>query len=386
MPSPSLILRGFVKDISYQAHCTGSLEQYDFATFNINTASTSGLIQHEQHQLAYSKWVSPKRTRSYPFERIYNTFNASKIATVIPIIKDEGRDGDIDKIQYATFSWMNLLNVYVVLGYYDIAEKNLAPEQAHKHKITAQCFNTAFVNEQLNEILQYRQSALHWNRSLMERRFVGTFQKALQAYQNISETTGVLLHPQQSLERYIAKVISDFEMFKNLSEQASEYASRRETQTMHKYEFLQSGVKAGLVIKNYLGGLYHLTADEILFEGQTLIIQESKNSTTSLLPTTSDIKDGLFKLILYSNIDTLQWNDNNQTFRTRLKLTGKCKGQIYLHTASKNDFITFFEQNLTLSEAQKSLLINLQREAQANNIEIVIASNTEAFTRGGNRD
>lgn len=104
MPAQILTLHGFIKDVTYQAHLTNRLEEYDFAHFDINAASTSGVILHEQQQLAFSKWVSPKRTRSYPFERIYNTLNAQKIATIIPIIKDEGKDGDLDKIQYSTFS------------------------------------------------------------------------------------------------------------------------------------------------------------------------------------------------------------------------------------------------------------------------------------------
>jgi hypothetical protein len=40
--------------------------------------------------------------------------------TVIPVLKDEGIDGDLDRIQYSTISWMNLLNIYIVLGYYGV--------------------------------------------------------------------------------------------------------------------------------------------------------------------------------------------------------------------------------------------------------------------------
>ncbi len=116
--SEILHFEGFIKDVSYRAFVTKkdvtgkNLETFDFDIFDINTAPTSGLIRARigEGLLGYSKWVSPKRTRSYPFERIYNTYNSSKILTVIPIIKDEGLDGDIDKIGWMTFSWMNLLN------------------------------------------------------------------------------------------------------------------------------------------------------------------------------------------------------------------------------------------------------------------------------------
>ncbi|MBL7989820.1 MAG: hypothetical protein JNN25_00145 [Candidatus Kapabacteria bacterium] len=378
MPAQILTLHGFIKDVTYQAHLTNRLEEYDFAHFDINAASTSGVILHEQQQLAFSKWVSPKRTRSYPFERIYNTLNAQKIVTIIPIIKDEGKDGDLDKIQYSTFSWMNLLNVYVVLAFYDSAEKNLAPQQAHRHKITSQRFNAAFVNEQLQEIMHYRQSALHWNRTLLENRFITTFERALASYQQISEATGVSMNPRKSLKSYLASIQADFEQFKKQSLKASESASKREIQTTHKHEFLETATKAKLVIKNYLGGEYFLTADEILLEwhkGQKrLIIQESKNTGQSLLPSVSDIKDGLFKLVLYSNLDSISLAEEKISFATRLYLSGKCNGRITLHTASGQDFTAFFSKNPSLTTAQKELLLTLQKEAQANNLEIVVSS------------
>jgi hypothetical protein len=83
------------------------LEQFD-----VNESRAYGIIEAQNTEVAYSKWGSLKRTRSYPFARIYNTYNASKILTIIPIIKDEGRDGDLDKLQYSTVSWMNLINIY----------------------------------------------------------------------------------------------------------------------------------------------------------------------------------------------------------------------------------------------------------------------------------
>ncbi len=95
-----------------------------FVDFDPNNSSTSGIIQADDMEVAYSKWVSPKRTRSYPFARIYSTYKSAKILTIIPVIKDEGKDGDLDKLQYSTISWMNLLNIYIVLGYYEDAEKS----------------------------------------------------------------------------------------------------------------------------------------------------------------------------------------------------------------------------------------------------------------------
>lgn len=109
--SDTLVFNGFIKDVRYHACLTDKLTSYDFSKFDINTAKTYGVIEFDCGEIAFSKWVSPKRTRSYPFERLYNTYNSSKVLTIIPVIKDEGNDGDLDRIQYSTISWMNLLNV-----------------------------------------------------------------------------------------------------------------------------------------------------------------------------------------------------------------------------------------------------------------------------------
>ena len=152
---------GFIKGVTYQTFLNDELKVIDLDNLDINDAKASGLIKTPSTEVAYSKWVSPKRTRSYPFARIYNTYNSCKAITVIPIIKDEGKDGDRDRIQYSTISWMNLLNVYIVLAYYETAEKSLKKGQETKNKLNNQKFNNEFVKAQIQEILKYRQSALH---------------------------------------------------------------------------------------------------------------------------------------------------------------------------------------------------------------------------------
>ena len=113
----TLNFEGFIKDVQYKAFLVEDLPQYEHKDFDINKVETSGKIIFPNGEFAYSKWVSPKRTRSYPFERLYNTFNSPMRLTVIPVLKDEGLDGDLDRIQYSTISWMNLLNIYIVLAY-----------------------------------------------------------------------------------------------------------------------------------------------------------------------------------------------------------------------------------------------------------------------------
>ena len=371
-----LSFNGFIKGVSYKAHLTEPLKVYDIDTFDINESKPYGIIKTINAEIGYSKWVSPKRTRTYPFERIYNTYNLSKSLTVIPVIKDEGKDGDMDKIQFSTVSWMNLLNIYIVIAYYEKAEKNFSPAQQNRQKLTHQRMNNLLARQQIEKILHYKQSALHWNKNLFEEHFAEIFKKAMKSYEMISQETGVEIHDQTCLYTYLEKVTEDFEQFKNISLKSSESASKREIQTIHKAEYLNHGTKAKFVIENYLGGIYYLTADEIVVEEGVYVIQESKNTTTGFLPSLSDIRDGLFKLILYSNLSTLEIQGKSVPFITRLKLTGLSVESILKLPCSDEIFECFLQQNShRINKRHKEILIKLKQEASNNKITIEVSRN-----------
>ena len=369
---------GYIKNVVYKACLADDLTLYEYADFDINDAKSCGMLQFNGTQIAYSKWVSPKRTRSYPFERIYNTYNSPRALTVIPVLKDEGLDGDLDRIQYSTVSWMNLLNIYIVLAYYQVAEKNQSEEQRRRHKLTMQKLDAQLVNEQIEKIFRYKQSALHWNRDLLEQQLVEVYQRALDSYRTIATTTGVKVHDRENQLVYLDKVMNDFEQFRDISLRGSLTAAQRESQVFHELEYLSNGIKSVFNIENYLGGVYHLTADEVIREEDRFIIQESKNSTQSFLPAVSDIKDGLFKLILFANLDLLKLNDRPISFSTRLKLTGRgVNGSIRFPCLARplRDFIGANASNLT--PRQQKTLHKLNMEATENrNLEIEITSNT----------
>lgn len=372
-----LNFEGFIKDVQYKAFLSEGLPKYDFENFDINQVGTFGKIIFPNGEFAFSKWVSPKRTRSYPFERLYNTFNSPARLTIIPVLKDEGLDGDLDRIQYSTVSWMNLLNVYIVLAYYDKAVKNIRPLQLARNKITNQEFNINSVNDQILKISQYKQSALHWNRTLVEDNFVSIYKQALDSYENISKLTGVRVHERTIQEQYLATIMRDFINFKDISLRGSKLASLRETQTSHNFEYLSDGSKATFQIENYLGGTYYLTADEVIQDNNVYIIQESKNATKGFLPGLSDIKDGLFKLILYSNLHTLTLDSNPVNFRSRLKLTGsKVRGFLSM-PASDNEIVKFLGGNKgNYSRKEAEIIYKLNLESSNNQkLEIQVSSN-----------
>ncbi|HLU12036.1 MAG TPA: hypothetical protein VK003_20335 [Oceanobacillus sp.] len=364
---------GFISNVKYRTFLRAHLNEYKIETFDINAAKGWGVVDLGNQTLGFSKWVSPKRTRSYPYARIYNTYHLPKRVTVIPVIKDEGLRGDNDRINFITLSMMNLLNVFIVLAWYDDAKANPRKEG----KITSQRFNVQYVNERLIEIGDYQQTALHWNLMHFKRDFERVFLNAVESYERISQKTGIKMHPVSRnlslLEEF--KVAGEFDStaFKEISLAGSESAARREILTTHIHELLSEGSKAYFLLRNYVGGMYHLTADEVIVGDEKIVLQESKNTSRHRLPSMNDVKDGLLKLILYSNIDELRLNGEGKAFSVRLKLTGNIVGSLFL--PNDTTVIDAFCTENSLRTRERYLLARLNEEAEFNQFQIVIAGN-----------
>lgn len=123
-----------ITGIKYQVMSNSSLKVLNIDKLEINSSPSSFLLSIGLNRYGVSKWVSPKRTRSYPFVGIYNTFNCAKKITIIPVVKDEGSGGDRDFIQWDTVSLMSLLDVYIVFAYYNDAK----PHKIEKNKVSKQ--------------------------------------------------------------------------------------------------------------------------------------------------------------------------------------------------------------------------------------------------------
>ena len=364
-------LKGFIRDGTYTP-CLNpeKFEEYDIAQFDVNQAQAYGLINlgTQGNNLAFSKWVSPKRTRTYPFARIYNTFhfNTKKI-TIIPIIKDEGAGTqNNDRINFITFSWMNLLDVYIILTWYEDAER----KPGTTDRITNQILNVESVRKKLLEVSQYRMTALHWNTTHFEKDFESIYLNAVDGYKKISQEKNVSIHnPRdhlETLEKFKMDGHFNLAAFKKAGLPSSYRAAYRESVTTHVLESLEENTKGIFRISNYLGGQYYLTADEVYWEGSQLIIQESKNSSTGKLPSEDDIKDGLFKLMLFAKMEDLEVDDRkNVQFTTRLKLTGNLISSLFLPCPAKDVFNFCVENHL--SQTYQNRLILLNQEASQNN-------------------
>jgi hypothetical protein len=122
--------------------------------------------------------------------------------------------------------------------------------------------------------------------------------------------------------------------------------------------------------------VYYLTPDAIIDRNNIYIIQESKNTSQDLLPKLSDIQDGLFKLILFSNLDSLLLNQKTVSYIAQLNLTGKniIDSIIFPDETEKIDL--FLSVN-KFKQEQIRIIKALALEAKNNNnLKIEISSNS----------
>lgn len=325
-----LIIEGKIRSLHFAGQ-PAPLPVYEIDTFDINRAKSAGLVRLSAETcIAYSRWSSPKRTRTYPFARIYDTYSyGGKIVTIIPILKDEGagereNDTNLDRINYITYSWMNLANIYIVLAWYVDAEKKDAL------RITNQRMDSEYVRCQMRKIAEYKFDAHHWNQEHFRNDFVPIYQRAIEAYHRISQDLGVAVHTLETHDSFLASVrdasapkLLDIDLFREVTLRRSHLSAQHETVTQHQLESLSgSGVKALFQLTNYLGGVYYLTADEVFFASEdSLVIRECKNTSRSFLPAISDIKDGLFKLLLFSRLENVTIDGKPISTSVELRLT-----------------------------------------------------------------
>lgn len=341
-----------ITGIKYTPLLCKELKSYNFKDLKkaLSSSATFILDIDKENSIAISWWVSAKRTRSYPYARVYDSlgFTGKKI-TIIPVMKDEGIEGDRDFLQWDTVSLMSLLGIYVIVAYYSNAERS----RRYRHKITNQRFDVNYIREQIGKIISYQSDALHWNLDHIDK--VGEIgQKALGAYTKISRKLKVDMHSKQSAEKRINELLQGKERFMTLSRGLAERAQKRESITTQPKERV-NGTKAIITIMNYLGGYYYFTSDEVEIKEKEINIIEAKHSKTNFLPSLEDIKDGLIKMILFANLKELKMNEERYTPMPILKLTVE-------EGFNKNN----------LRESQKRILELLQKESIKNGFKILL--------------
>lgn len=356
-----------ITGIKYQVICADDLPELSLTNLDINSAPSRFLLSDKKHNYGISKWVSPKRTRSYPFERVYNSLNVPKRITIIPIIKDEGLKGDRDFIQWDTISLMSLLDVYVILAYYNKATIHPSRE----NKVTSQEFDNDYVKNKIVEISNYHSSALHWNLKEIKETLPSLITIVQESYNRIQKELNITFHNSKGIETFKKQFLNGVKDFMDTSRNKAKYAQNREMQTIQPKEFLLTSTKATITIKNYLGGMYYFTTDEIEVIDKSLYLIESKHSIKSKLPSIGDIKDGLLKMVLYCNLVNVKVNNLDFTPKPILKLTSpNISGKI--RSASTNSAISSFKNINKFNDNQINIIDRLFDEAQTNHFEVLI--------------
>ena len=241
-------------------------------------------------------------------------FGGKKL-TVIPIYKDEGLDGDRDFLQFDTISLMTLLNVNVIVAYYIDATRN----NKYLNKITNQRYDVKYVSSKIRENLFLLSDALHWNREQLKN--LGEIADlAMKSYSDISKRLGVKMHSESSAIKKISVLKKGGDFFMNKSRQNAREAQKRESVSIQPKEFLV-GEKGRITITNYYNGYYAFTVDETAIEGNKVYLIEAKHTSNKNLPSIYDIKDALLKLIIYTNLKTVNIDDKVYEALPMLKLT-----------------------------------------------------------------
>jgi len=338
-----------INGIKYRPLLCSKLYQYNDLNEGLNKSGAFVLNLNNDAKIAISRWVSPKRTRSYPYARVYDTLGSQlKKVAVIPVLKDEGLDGDRDYIQWDTISLMSLLNVYVILGYYSAAEK----KSGYNNKITNQKFDTNYIFKELDEVLNFRSDALHWNLCQIDKIPLLT-KMAIESYRKISRVTNVKMHSEGIFVNNLKKIEQDKNKFKEFSRNKAIKAQYREVYTRQPKEKIQ-GNKGIITIENFLGGKYYFTCDEIKLSGNNIYLIEAKHSNGGLIPSINDIKDGLLKMVLYVNLEKVEIKGNKLKVVPVLKLTSGINKSLD-----------------NIGEKEKRILKQVLEEAKLNKFKII---------------
>jgi len=359
-------ISGDVEKINYKQFVNDNLRESKIGTFDINKSTGAFILSNEKEKIAVSRWISPKRTRSYPYERVYDTLaHSGRKATIIPVVKDEGLGGERDFLQWDTISLLSLLDVHVVLAYYDAAEKNTK----RADQITNQKFDNNYIVARLNEIFAFKGTAREWNER-EAKQLKNIFEKAKLAYQKISKETKTYLHDETSLNELI-KYAETPKRFLDFSRRKSQQAQSREFVTEQPKEALSTDTKAKVTINNSLFGKYFFTCDETKIEPKTVYLIEAKHSQRAKFPSRNDIKDGLIKMMLYTNLKNVKIGSKPYGLKVQIRLTSnQLKGSI--NSDMKDEEIEKFSTENAFDLKDKNFFAKLFNEARENKFTIIL--------------
>lgn len=268
------------------------------------TKDSSFRVDHDGKSGAISVWKTPKRTRTYPYSRMYYTLGRPdcRPITIIPVVKDEGKDHDRDFVQWDSVSMTSYLGIYTVLAYY-VAAARKSPDRVTKFEL-----DWSFVTDKVIQALESNMTPLEWNNR--ERASVGDIiGNVLEGQDNIHTTTGVPLNDRSSLVAHLRKIGNPV-AFMQSSRRLSAAAQKREARILQPREEIVRQRKTTITLSDAQDGIYNWTVDELVTAKNKAMIVDKKNG--QILPSYDDLSDSFFKMIFFTNIEELSTSDGRR--------------------------------------------------------------------------
>ena len=311
-----ITINGKIRDHSYKFKINSELSDIDFISAMEKNRKVFKSNFLDSETVAISVWTTPKRTKTYPFARVYDTLSYDGIKiTIIPAMVDYGAHGERGKIQPNTIDWMTSVGVYLILGVYIDADKGKVGKlAANANKDTksregspkfaqGQRFDLENIQAQIEKIIETKPSVKEWNDNQLTK-IPNLLANAIDIYKKLGKKLDVPLGNFTKLEKEVA--IWKKNSFKFLAdcEENSKGAQDREAKSVHKLEDVP-GEKGKINIDFGDTRKLYLTSDsmELDEEKGTVVLLEGKNTSSGKYPGWPDIKDALIKLMIFKNSD-----------------------------------------------------------------------------------
>lgn len=196
------------------------------------------------------------------------------------------------------------------------------------------------------------------------------FEKAGDSYREISKKTKTYLHDESALNELI-KLAENPNAFAEFSRAKSLKGQAREIESIQPKEALSTDTKGAVTITNLAGGKYYFTCDETRIAGKTLFLIEAKHSRRAVLPSENDIKDGLLKMMIYTNLKNVRVGNLPVSSKSVIRLTSsKLAGSI--DSDAKEETSAKFFQTNALDVSKVNLIKKLFEETRANKFTIIV--------------
>ena len=312
----SNIIEGKIGNQSYQFKMDSDLQSIDFVEAMQRSKKVFKSKFLNKETVAISVWTTPKRTKTYPLARVYTTlsYGGTKI-TIIPVMVDYGKHGERGKIQPNTVDWMTSVGVYLILGVYIDAKKakvgRLAKNASAKTKSSegkpkfakGQRFDLKYLQKQIEKIIENKPDIKKWNESQLIT-IPNLLENGINHYKRLGEELDVPLSDFSRLEKNVEIWKNDFDQFLADHEDLSKGAQDSETHTDHKLEDVP-GKKGKINIDFGESRKLYLTSDNMKLDKDKCLVTflEGKNASKKKFPGKEDIKEALFKLMIFKNSD-----------------------------------------------------------------------------------